>query len=673
MKLASELMAAGIECFRVTCPHGADVNDVAVASDEARDALAKLVREASFMGAGPPPGARNRPLVRRTANRNDGSSWEDHSLPSSAAVVQPLASSPLPPVPDEPAVAARHDELSVEIGEHLWRVRHIPTTSSASLRVNVMVRAGERFHVDVLDLYSARQRQAYATAAASELRADCDALRQELGRVLLAVEEAQAAAETLANQPAVPVMPAAERESALQLLGDPNLCERVSEAFAALGVVGECDAALATWLVMTSRLAEKPLGAVIQSSSAAGKSTLAEAALSLFPTEHKLAYSAMTGQALYYLGESDLSHKVLAIAETEGADRASYALKLLVSEGRLSIASAGKDPVSGRLVTHTYEVAGPVALVMTTTVAELEPELANRLVVLAVDETRTQTRAVQDAQRRSETLDGLLARVRKEETIASFHNAQRLLMPYAVVNPHAPGLSFSDAATRDRRDNAKLLGLIRAIALAHQHQRQKHTVEVAGRSVTYIEAAESDVALASRLFEAILPVSTDEMAPATRRLLKVIDEHLAGRAGKSFTRRELRESSGLGDTQLKVHLARLVDLEHLVANRAGPHTTYELVTAYGCYRPVSNGDRPDQISDRPVIGRFAALDGKAGPNRENGDQPDLSAGTSRSASAAETEPLKRENTPRSPYRPVPGQLRVLGSEERRALAVEGAP
>ena len=47
----------------------------------------------------------------------------------------------------------------------------------------------------------------------------------------------------------------------------------------------------------------------------------------------------MTGQSLYYMGEDDLSHKVLAIAEEEGAERASYPLKLLQSEGELSIAS----------------------------------------------------------------------------------------------------------------------------------------------------------------------------------------------------------------------------------------------------------------------------------------------------------------------------------------------
>src|SRR5690348_17556197 len=47
------------------------------------------------------------------------------------------------------------------------------------------------------------------------------------------------------------------------------------------------------------------------------------------PAEERVQYSAMTGQALFYLGETDLRHKVLAVVEEEGAERASYALKLL--------------------------------------------------------------------------------------------------------------------------------------------------------------------------------------------------------------------------------------------------------------------------------------------------------------------------------------------------------
>ena len=59
-------------------------------------------------------------------------------------------------------------------------------------------------------------------------------------------------------------------------------------------------------------------------------------------TEETVRYSAMTGQSLFYMGESNLKHRILAIAEEEGAARAAYALKLLQSEGELTIASTGK-------------------------------------------------------------------------------------------------------------------------------------------------------------------------------------------------------------------------------------------------------------------------------------------------------------------------------------------
>ena len=78
------------------------------------------------------------------------------------------------------------------------------------------------------------------------------------------------------------------------------------------------------------------------STSAAGKSTLMESVLALMPREEQVKYSAMTGQSLYYLGETNLKHKILAIVEEEGAEKASYALKLLQSEAakeRLGIAA----------------------------------------------------------------------------------------------------------------------------------------------------------------------------------------------------------------------------------------------------------------------------------------------------------------------------------------------
>jgi predicted transcriptional regulator len=557
----------------------------------------------------------------------------------------------------------------VEVGARRWRVRHIPKVASpGSLRVNVMVGSGERFHVDTVDLYSAKQRAGFTEAAATELRCDRDAIKAELGQLLLATEDAQAAAITPPPTEAVAAMSAAEREAALSLLTAPDLMDQVTDAFTTLGVVGEHTSATTAWLTLTSRLSDRPLGAVIQSSSSAGKSTLADAALALMPTEATVAYSAMTGQALYYLGECDLAHKVLSIAEEEGAARASYALKLLVSEGRLSIAAAGKDPLSGRLVTNTYEVTGPVALLMTTTSAELDEELANRLLVLAVDEGRHQTRAVHVAQRHAETLEGLVARARRADVMARHANAQRLLSPVAVVNPHAPTLGFSDRSTRNRRDNAKYLGLIRAVALAHQHQRSPKQVEVEGKTVTYIEATDTDVALAEQLCGHVLDTTSDELSPATRNLLSCIADFTATN-GSRFTRRALRDATGLGDSQLKVHLARLVDLEYVAVERAGPSTSYELVGDGGSDRPGGEGDRPGHNADRPVIGRLS------GPRRNDPDPQangatdttgDLSAGIGRLPDRTDGDsspPASDENATDDPDRPVLRRLRVTGDDD----------
>src|SRR5256884_5884072 len=156
--------------------------------------------------------------------------------------------------------------------------------------------------------------------------------------------------------------------------------------------VGEETNKLVSYLAVTSRLLESPLAILVQSSSAAGKSALMEAVLAMLPEEQRVQYSAMTGQSLFYMGETDLKHKVLAIVEEEGALRAAYALKLLQSEGALSIASTGKDATTGRLITHQYRVEGPVMLFLTTTAIDLDEELMNRCLVLTVDEDRKQTR-----------------------------------------------------------------------------------------------------------------------------------------------------------------------------------------------------------------------------------------------------------------------------------------
>jgi hypothetical protein len=314
-----------------------------------------------------------------------------------------------------------------------------------------------------------------------------------------------------------------------------------------------------------------------------------DAVLSFFPSEEQIKYSAMTGQSLYYLGETNLKHKILAIVEEEGAEKASYALKLLQSEGELTIASTGKDPHSGRMETQEYHVEGPVAIVFTTTSIDIDEELMNRCLVLTVDESRDQTERIHELQREARTIEGILASEQRKDIQRIMQNAQRLIVPMRIANPFARHLTFTSGRTRTRRDHEKYLTLIDTIALLHQHQRQpiKHTVS--GREIEMLPVTLEDIEAANRIAPEVLGRSLDELPPQTRRLLESIKQLVRNKMKSEkleqrislFSRRELRDFTGWSETQTRLHLERLEAMEY-VSRRSGKQGSlckYELLTA----------------------------------------------------------------------------------------------
>jgi hypothetical protein len=160
-----------------------------------------------------------------------------------------------------------------------------------------------------------------------------------------------------------------------------------------------------------------------------------------------------------------------------------------------------------------------------------------------------------------------------------------MLKPVLVVNPYAGQLTFLDDKTRTRRDHMKYLTLIRAIALIHQHQRPVKRVEHRGRVLPYIEVTKADIALANRIAHEVLGRTLDELPPQTRRLLGQLRAWAVDTAKANnlplrelrFTRKQVRDALHWGDTQLKLHLSRLVDLEYLAVHRRGTTFDYELL------------------------------------------------------------------------------------------------
>lgn len=245
--LGAELVAAGLSCARVLFPRGMDANEYALKVAPAAKGLQVLLNRAEWMGGAPAAAAKEAEV----------------SVSSLAAVVG-------------------NEEIVVSVEDRRYRVRGLEKNTSVEiLKVNVLTSREEGFHVDKLDLYAARPRAAFVKLAAVEMGVKEELVKRDLGRVLLKLEEIQEERRGKALEPkaAVVSMSEDERAAALALLRDPRLMDRILEDFASCGVVGEETNKLVGYVAAVSRHLEAPLAVLIQSSSAAGKSSLMDSIL----------------------------------------------------------------------------------------------------------------------------------------------------------------------------------------------------------------------------------------------------------------------------------------------------------------------------------------------------------------------------------------------------------
>lgn len=631
MERANQLKAVGIGCFKLRFPNGLDANSFSTKYLPANDQFAKLIESAVWLGDGRAPSLDLVATLRDPGQEKVkifSLAEEKKVFPS---VGKPLAESTLrkPVEPEQPKLkthqpletpvviqtssdltkefsspkentnnikndninnnTALGEEIFIDIGNREYRIRAWKkNTAIGHMKINLRMTVGRQFHSDTLDLCVHRQRQEFAKFAAKIASTKFEVIEQDLGIILDKLEsiQAQYILELVEKKkPKAPPMTAFEQEQAIDFLKSPNPIEKLLADFHRCGVVGEESNLLMCYMAATSRKLDKPLGILIQSSSAAGKSQLMEAVLSFMPKEEVIKYSAVTGQSLFYFNQTSVQHKILAIAEEEGARKASYSLKLLQSEGSLSIASAGKDPNTGKMRTEEYQVEGPVCLFSTTTASNLDEELVNRCIILSVNEQRQQTQAIHQQQRKLQS--DIWAKEQRSDIEKLHQNAQRLLRSLYVKNPFAKNLTFLDDKTRTRRDHQKYLTLINSIALFHQYQREIKFETRFGKTKEYIEVALSDIELANKLANEILGHSLDELMPQTRKFLLQLDKMIKdfsqkeniARADYRFTQKQVRDYTGFGNTQVKIHLQRLVDYEYVITHRSGKaqQFLYELI------------------------------------------------------------------------------------------------
>jgi DNA primase catalytic core len=619
-ELAQKLAPEGIAAWRIQLPPHSDINDLVRSSQDPKAALASLLAAAERMlpASSALPSViplawdheSDQPTPFVTSESFEGIGWV-HEKDAEALHAMAPQNGQRDVVPGSVTEAAKKEkqcaaapndasafhvsddgrEATLQAGERLWRVRGLDANSSFDhLKINLRLSCRDKFHLDTFDLYQARQRTAFIAQAQEITGCGKAELESDLAALIAHLETHQEKKIMASMTPVEsgPVITPEEEMAALKLLKEPQLFERILADYATVGTVGEDANKLLGYLIAVSRKLDDPLSGLIVSRSAAGKSSLLGAILDLVPEEDKKVVTSMTAQSLYYLPDDGLKNKVLAVMEDEGSQNASYPLKILQSEKKLILAVTVKDAEGGMPKTELKTVEGPVAQFMTSTQAEFDEELANRYLVLSVDEDREQTRRIHAAQREAETLRGMLRKLDREETVRIHHNAQRLLRPLRVVNPFADRLTFPDDQLRLRRDHKKYLSLIKTIAFLRQYQKPIRSCDHRGKTIQYIEVDETDLRLAHGLAGPVLGRSLDELAPPTRTFLAALEafvhtlakERKLPRDRVRFSRREVREYLKWSEPQVRRHLDKLAALEYVTCHRmagTGARFVYELL------------------------------------------------------------------------------------------------
>jgi DNA primase len=471
----------------------------------------------------------------------------------------------------------------------------------ATVKGIVQEKSKRRLHVDTVDFYSARSRTYLIKGLCELFGSGEDIIGEDVQKLLELAEEYKQPEQGAETKE---VITSADKAKALAFLKNPDMFDGILSDFETIGYTGEEMNKLLCYIAAVSRKMEQPLSVMIQSRSAAGKSYLQDTVLSMVPEDDFVKYTRLTDQALFYKDKDSLKHKILAIEELDGMNGAVYSIRSIQSSKKITIAYTGKDPATGELKTQDNTVEGPLMVFITTTQVDIDGETASRFVFISIDESEEMTKKILAKQRQSQTMEGMINKLKSAEIIKKHQDANRLLKPLCVFNPYADLLTFTSKSLRARRDHTKYLNLILAIAYLFQYQRKRRSMDydpagggTGGKSIEYINVTLDDIEKANRIANDVLGRSLDELTPPSRNLLKLIREMVLNKCKKDktksceyhFSRRDIREFSGWSDFQVKTHIKQLEELEYVFAviGRKGKEYVYELLLT----EEISN-DRP---------------------------------------------------------------------------------
>jgi len=340
----------------------------------------------------------------------------------------------------------------------------------------------------------------------------------------------------------------------------------IENAIRGLGYGGDMKPALITYLAVTSRLLEMRPGAMpvhllLTGPSSGGKSYTLGVIKTLMPTEGYHVIDAGSPRVLIY-DEAPLEHKALVFGEADslpaGEDNpAASAIRNLLQDHHLHYEVTIRDRETGDYQTKRVHKPGPTVLITTST-RSLGDQLMTRFFTLELGDSREQISAA------LETQAGLETRCVPcpDAGLVAFQAYLQLKAPVKVIVPYAQelgtGMAKMASAPRILRDFARLMSLIKAVALIRHHKRQ---IDSEGRIVAEL----ADYETVRKLVNDMYVDSSTGVTNDIRELVEAVILLDTKRAdGERITNTTLAKHLNIGVAQALRQAKRAIKLGWLV-------------------------------------------------------------------------------------------------------------
>jgi len=445
------------------------------------------------------------------------------------------------------------------IGKLSYRILGVRELFVSSLRVNVKVEYNSESFYDNLDLYSSRSRAAYSLSLSRLFGAEQVRIEKDLILILEYLEkERDKKLIELSSGPQAKELTEEQRKLGMEFLKSPDLLDQIVQDLEVLD----------------------PISILILSQSASGKSMLIDMVRKLMPEEEVVAVTSLSDQALNYIPDGGLTHKLLILGEAVHSEVVEHQIREMLSAHELSRMVTVKDEKTGRLSTRQIKTRVIVSAMVSSTDYGVNQENISRSFVIGADESRLQTQRIHRSQRKKYSFDRLWDQKHRIPQIIEKHRAaQRLLNKVLILNPFAEYLDFPDTLMRTRRDHERFVDLIACVCFMRQYQKEvkMHQDPVTGEGFEFIECDEEDYRVAYRIMVGSVLSSLTELSASDRELyesLRTMAKELGKKNGLkvnevSFSQRDIREHTGYGQSWIKQHLRRLTEYEYVLRLKGG--------------------------------------------------------------------------------------------------------